>query len=156
MALVQPFYLDMMRDNATRAADDILDEVARTASAVTDGEILELLSLDWRPRVMGAWYATTRSGPRIAEAVLESLDTCLGSLTSPPLVTATLVHAAPTAVEHLRTYVERDVSNRWGGAGVAAAALERLGAPVAEGIAEDHDRHCLAALVAIAAGLGQT
>jgi Family of unknown function (DUF6000) len=149
--LVQPFYLQMMRLNAVQAGSEMTEMIASVAADVTVTEIVTLLRSDWRPRVMGAWFATAHDAAGIAEAVVDSLGTCFGSLTSPPLVTAALVHAGPTTLEALRAYVERDASNGWGAAGFAVAAIELLGGAVTAAIADDDDHQHLVAMLDIAA-----
>ena len=79
-----------------------------------------------------------------------SLGTCFGSLTSPPLVTAALVHAGPNTIEALQAYIERDASNGWGAGGFAVAAIERLGGTATDAIADDDDRQELAAMLVVA------
>ena len=151
--LVVPFYLQMMRTNAVGDGDELADEIAVLAHEISVGDVLELLRSDWRPRVMGAWFAAARDEIEIGDGVLASLDTCYGSLTSPPLVTAALVHGRPKTREHLNSYVERDMANEWGAANFALAAIEHLDGKATQGIVADTDRGALSAMLNLASRL---
>jgi hypothetical protein len=85
---VQPFYLTMMRLNALRS-EVPLDTLRDAARQLTDDDVTLLLNTAWRPRVLGAWFASGRGG-RLETALLRSLETLGGSLTAPPLATVTV------------------------------------------------------------------
>jgi len=63
---------------------------------------------------MGAWYAIAANDERLSSAVHESLETSLGHLTSPPLITAILAYPRADSAELLRDYAKHDFENQWG------------------------------------------
>jgi hypothetical protein len=79
------------------------------ARQVTDCDVTLLLDSGWRPRVMGAWFASARA-ERLETALLRSLETSGGSLTAPPLAAVVVRELGAKAVPSF-----------------AAAVLERLG-----------------------------
>lgn len=123
---VQPFYLKLMGWNAANAPEDLIARVRQRGRKLSAEEVVQLLQMHWRPRVMGAWYAIAAHDPSLSAAVHESLETCLGHLTSPPLITAALAYPNAGTPSLLRDYIEMDQRMEWGGAGYASAALARL------------------------------
>ena len=86
--LVAPFYLDMMGTNAIEYADaDLLRSVAAVGRDASVVDVVWLLRGAWRPRVMGAWFSLLHDSDAVTRAVLQSLETSVGSLTAPPLAT---------------------------------------------------------------------
>lgn len=138
-----PYYLQMMRWRELRDGDPFLDEICALAREVSVANLRRLLLSHWRPRLMGAWFATARDEVEIGDAVLVSLATCGGSLTSPWLVTAALIHGRPNTMHTLLYYAERDRANGWGAAGFALAGVELLGGKATGGIVTDADRGTL-------------
>jgi hypothetical protein len=67
---VLPFYLTMMRLNAL-SHDVPFGALREVAQGTTDDEIARLLTLGWRPRVMGAWLASGRA-QRLEAPLLKS------------------------------------------------------------------------------------
>lgn len=146
--LIAPYYMRMMSTNVVGEGDDLATEVAALAQTLSVADVVELLRSEWRPRVMGAWFGGARTEIAVGDEVLASLDTCFGSLTSPPLVVAALLHRRPTTAERLIRYVERDRANGWGSAGFALAAVEYLRGPAEDGLlSTDADRRTLAAML---------
>lgn len=125
---VGPFYLKLMGFNAADAPDDLIAKVRRRSRTLSATDISQLLQMQWRPRVMGAWYAIAAQDPSLSAAVHGSLETCQGHLTSPPLITAALAYPTPQTPRLLADYIEQDQRMQWGAAGLAAAALARVGA----------------------------
>jgi len=147
---VQPYYLHMMRTNAVDLDDRLAEEVRALGREIPVSDVFELLQSHWRPRVMGAWFAAARTEVDFCEAVLESLDTCRGSLTAAPLAVAALVHVGPTTLQHIADYAERDAAKGWGAAGFAVAAIEHLTGAEAAGPVEENDRQRLTAMLHLA------
>lgn len=107
---VEPFYLSMMRLNALRADQALLERAARAATVLSVPDVLHLLRGGaWREEVMGAWYALSRPGDAaVRAAVLDVLATqCAGDLTSAPLTTAAVVLAGRDAVGAVETFMNR-------------------------------------------------
>jgi len=151
---VLPFYLTMMGLNAL-SHDVPFDALREVARGTTDGEVAELLVSPWRPRVMGAWLASGRT-QRLEAALLESLETSLGTLTAPPLATVALRGLGAKAVPSLKTYLRLDLEHRWGSASFIAAVLERLDAtPVGVAI-DDQDRRAVDGMLTVARCLAKT
>lgn len=123
---VKPFYLKLMGYNAANASEDLAAKVRKRGSKLSLNDITQLLQMHWRPRVMGAWYAIAAHDASLSAAVHESLETCLGHLTSPPLITAALAYPNAGTADLLRAYIEVDQRMQWGAAGFAAVALARL------------------------------
>lgn len=123
---VAPFYLMLMAFNAAEADDDLRAKVSTRGRQLSNADVSQLLQMHWRPRVMGAWYAIAARDPSLSMAVHDSLETSLGHLTSPPLITAALAYPNERTAVMLVDYIEADLERRWGAAGFAAAALHRL------------------------------
>lgn len=150
---VQPFYLTMMRLNALHR-EVPFDALRDAARQLTDYDVTLLLKAEWRPRVMGAWFASGRAG-RLETALLRSLETSGGSLTAPPLAAVTVCELGTRAVPSLRSYLQRDLEHEWGSASFAAAALERLGVVQAEVAVGDRDRSDLDHMLTVARRLAE-
>jgi hypothetical protein len=89
---------------------------------------------------MGGWYALTRNEQAIIPAVLESLRTSRGYLTSPELAVAAVTLAGRDSTAALVDYVSADLQHKWGGSGLVMAALESLGASSDQGRATSEDK----------------
>jgi hypothetical protein len=150
MALVGPFYLQMMGLNAARGHDELIGEVAALGRTTTSDEVSVLLRSDWRPRAMGAWYSVFHDRSTMAAPLLESLRTSAGSLTAPPLAVAAVEIAGVGALDSLRAYNEVDQRQGLGSSGFVAAAIEHLGSLSAVCEPTDADRRDLASLLAVA------
>ena len=123
---VVPYYLQMMATNAADADEALLDEVRLRAGELSPPQVRQLLLDSWRPRVMGAWYAIALRRPELADAVLVSLRTSYGHLTSPPLLVAALEVGGEDSRQAIIDYEHADVAHGWGAAGLARAAADRL------------------------------
>lgn len=129
---VAPFYLAMMGMNATTADRALLDEVRERAREISPRNIARLLYSDWRPRVMGGWYAVAAPTAELGEVVLQSLRSSTGALTAPVLLVTTLDYVASgavpadTAADVIDDYHRRDVVAEWGAGGLARAAAGAL------------------------------
>ena len=126
---VTPFYLKLMGFGAADADENVTAKVRKRSRELATVDVTQLLHMHWRPRAMGAWYAIAIHDPSLSEAVHDSLETSLGHLTSPPLVTAALAYPNDRTAALLRDYVQTDQQQQWGAAGFAAAALRRLMSP---------------------------
>jgi len=150
---VVPYYLSMMATNAVEYGAGLVDEIASVGRAISDGDVVSLLRSDWRPRVMGAWFAPLHDDPDVRTAVLASLESSSGRLTLPPLAAVASVLCGADAVESLRTYRAADIESQWGAAPFVDATIERLGAPPvlesSESLARDEDRRALDELVGL-------
>jgi hypothetical protein len=151
---VTPFYLRMMGLNAMEYGPALVDDIAAVAQSVTADDVVTLLRSAWRERVMGAWLATIHDTPLVRTAVLQSLESCLGALTSPPLATVGVLQCGPESRNSLRLYRIADLANEWGAVGFIDAAIEYLEEPPSPDSDESHlrpeDRSNLASLLAIA------
>ncbi|MFI7626880.1 DUF6000 family protein [Microbispora rosea] len=150
---VVPFYLKMMGLNAL-GHDVPFDSLREVARGTTDYEVAELLVSHWRPRVMGAWLASGRT-QRLEAALLESLETSLGSLTAPPLATVALHGLGMKAVPSLKTYLRLDLEHQWGSASFIAAVLERLDATPTGVAIDDQDRRAVDGMLSVARCLAE-
>lgn len=128
--LYSPFYLHMMGTNARLYGADLLVDVVRIGRALDAADVIRLLRAHWRPRVMGAWFALMHNEPDVTDAVLASLETSLGDLTSPPLAVVAVVLAGSDALAALAHYAARDLENELGACEFIAAAAEHLGGSV--------------------------
>lgn len=150
---MQPFYMTMMRLNAVRCVVPF-DALRDASRLITDYDVTLLLNSDWRPRVMGAWFASGRAG-RLETALLRSLETSGGSLTAPPLATVAGRGLGVVAVPSLRAYLQRDLEHGWGSASFVAAVLERLGAVQADVAVDGRDRSDLDQMLTVARRLAE-
>ncbi len=148
--LIVPFYLQMMGMNAVSTSGrDLLPEVARIGRSLDPSEVVELLEGGWRLRVMGAWFSVVRDEPEVVVAVLASLETSLGALTSPPLATAAVVLAGSEAASALATYALFDSQHDAGACGFVSAAAQYVGASVCCS-PTDGDRRAFAEMLSFA------
>jgi hypothetical protein len=151
---VTPFYLRMMRLNAMKYGLALFDDIAAVGQSVTADDVVTLLRSAWRERVMGAWLATIYDEPLVQTAVLQSLESSAGSLTSPPLATVGVLLCGPESLDSLRRYRIADLANKWGAVGFIDAAIEYLGESPSPDSDESHlrpeDRSNLASLLAVA------
>jgi hypothetical protein len=130
---------------------DALGELA-VLTSVEDVETL--LASHWRARVMGAWLSAGRTGASINGALLRSLETSQGLLTSQPLAAVAVVNSGKAAVPALEAYLGAHVQHNWGSPGVIVAALEYVGGFVDGLSAGEDERATLAAMVAVGERLG--
>jgi hypothetical protein len=119
-----PYYLKMMGGNARDVSSDVLGEIATMARATTDDETISLVRAEWRPCVMGAWIATTKSGPDVTNAVLTAMMRSLGTLTAPPLAVAAVTLADARALPALIHYYAEDIEHGYGSTGIIRAATQ--------------------------------
>jgi hypothetical protein len=91
-AYVNPIYLGMMGHNALRANSG-RDALLRDLSArITEDEIRRLLlAFNWRPRVMGGWYAAIRGHEQLASVVHAALVRARSPKEGVPLLVATVL-----------------------------------------------------------------
>lgn len=150
---VQPFYMTMMRLNALRC-EVPFDALRDAARQITDYDATLLLHSDWRPRVMGAWFASGRA-ERLETALLRGLEASGGSLTAPPLATVVGRELGAKAVPSLRAYLQRDLEREWGSASFVAAVLERLGVVQADVAIGGRDRSDLDQMLIVARRLAE-
>jgi hypothetical protein len=151
--LVSPFYLRMMRSNAVRQPEELLTGIAARGAELSSGEVIALLRSPWRERVMGGWFAVLSDDPDVTTAVLASLATSLGYLTSPALAAVAVTLAGPEASSALLAYAANDVENNWGACGEVAAALEHIGVVTEICQASDDDRATFIGLLDVASRL---
>jgi Family of unknown function (DUF6000) len=150
---VLPFYMTMMGLNAL--SHEVPFVVLRElAQETTDDEVVMLLASAWRPRVMGAWLASGRS-ERLEAALLKSLETSAGSLTTPPLATVALHDLGTKGVPSLQKYLRQDVEHQWGSTSFVAAVLERLDAAPTGVVIDDQDRRAVEGMLTVARRLAE-
>ena len=130
---------------------DALREVAR---GTTNDEVAELLAAPWRPRVMSTWLASGRAR-RLEAALLESLETSMGTLTAPPLATVALHGLGAKAGPSLEIYLRLDLEHRWGSASFIAAVLERPDATPTDVAINDQDRRAVDGMLTVACCLAE-
>lgn len=128
-SLVAPYYLKLMGTGIARADDRLLRSVGRSSRRVTDEQVLLMLQGTWRPLVMGAWYAIARNDSRLTVPVHDALESCLGHLTSPALITATLFYPSPRTSALLQDYAAVDRERSWGMSQLAEVAIQHLESP---------------------------
>ena len=157
---VLPYYLKMMGLNAAHA-DAHLDPVVLagvTGSAhVVDHEtVVRFLRSEWRPRVMGAWYAVCQNREAIQAELMRSLETSAGSLTAPPLAIAAAFLFGAEAIPSLTAYVASEAAARDGsGSFVQMVADHVAGRPAeADGRLDGYVERMLAIAAHIARGAG--
>lgn len=133
---VVPFYLNLMRQNATWVGGEVWDELVAVGRTATVDDVLLLLGAGaWRSVVMGAWLSLRYGPDEVCEALLDALVESGGSLTAPPLAVA-----AVTIVGGEATVTALNISKARSDEGSAPfldAALERLGAEPAQDVDED-------------------
>jgi len=150
---VTPFYLDMMGLNAPTSGAERLATIRTLAGELDAQEVVGLLRSDWRPRVMGAWYALFNDAASVGDELLHSLETALGSLTAPALAIAASEVLGRDAVPSLEIYASADMAANYGSAGFVAAVIERLDADPTRLKPGDQDRESVASMLAVAARL---
>lgn len=150
---VKPFYLKMMGFNALTCEEEVLRLIRQVGAGLDAGAVVKLLRGEWRPRVMGAWYALLHDTHEVRQALLYSLETSAGTLTAPALATAAIALAGIEAVPSLTAYAAADVSHQYGAAGFIAAAVERLGGAAEWSAPTDQDRDNVARMQAVATRL---
>ena len=155
---VSPFYLKLMGFNAMDVPADLITKVRERSRKLSAQDITQLLQMHWRPRVMGAWYAIAARDASLSAEVHDSLETCLGHLTSPPLITAALAYPNASTASLFQDYIEADKRMQWGAAGFAAAALAHLQPKIedeasADPLARAEDREAVSRLAAFGRAL---
>jgi hypothetical protein len=96
---VLPFYLKMMRTNATGIGEQLWDDLVLVGRMATVDDVLWLLREGaWRPVVMGAWLSLRFDRGEVGAAVSHALQESAGSLTSPPLAVAAVTVLGEDAV----------------------------------------------------------
>jgi hypothetical protein len=125
---VKPYYLKMMGLNAIWEAEaPPIRDVQEVSESVSDETVLRFLRGEWRPRVMGAWFALTHAAATIGADLARSMETCGGSLTAPPLAVSAATVLGREAVPSLMSYATGDVGKRDSSNRFVAAVLESLG-----------------------------
>nr|WP_255633153.1 DUF6000 family protein [Demequina sp. TTPB684] len=143
----------MMGSNA--ASHEVpYDALGELAALTADEDVEVLLGSHWRARVMGAWLSAGRTSASINGALLRSLETSQGLLTSTPLAAVAVVNSGEAAVPALEAYLDAHVQHNWGRPGVIVAALEYVGGAVDGLSAGGDERATLAAMVAVAERVG--
>jgi hypothetical protein len=131
---VLPFYLKLMRQNATLIGDEVWDElVVAGRTAIVDDVVWLLRVGAWRPVVMGAWLSLRFDHGQVGTAVLDALQESGGSLTAPPLAVAAVTVVGEDATTVMRNSKARSDELA---AAVLDAALEGLGADPAQEVSE--------------------
>jgi hypothetical protein len=146
---VRPFYLEMAGE-AAPTNDIQYRALAKVVDLTSDDDVECLLASHWRPRVMGAWLSAGRNSERITNALVQSLETSQGLLTSPPLATVAVLNIGEAAIPALRAYLAAHIKNDWGNPGFIVAAIEHVGGSVDGLCASDDDRSGLAAMLSVA------
>lgn len=133
---VLPFYLNLMRQNASWAGGEVWDELVADGRTASVDDVLWMLRVGaWRPVVMGAWLSLRFDRHDVGPAVLNALHESVGSLTAPPLtVAAVTVVGGDAAVAALRNSKARSDE---GSVAVLDAALEWLGADPEQAVSEE-------------------
>jgi hypothetical protein len=150
---VKPFYLGMMGLNGIRADAARIAAIRAAGRSVSVDEASALLRSDWRPRVMGAWYALLHDADLLADELGGSLATSLGTLTAPPLATVATLMLGEGALPSLAAYAAAAAANPYLGAdGFIAAAIEHLGGK-ALADANDLDREHLSMMLTVAGAI---
>lgn len=126
---VVPYYLKMMATNAVEHGFGLIDEIVTVGQSISDEDVIVLLHSARRPRVMGAWFAPLHDREGVRSALLGSLESSSGRLTSPPLAAVASVMCGVDALASLRTYRAADVAHQWGAAPFIDATIERLSSP---------------------------
>jgi hypothetical protein len=132
---VLPFYMQLPRNSA-----ELGPSVAAVGRRAPLEDIIELLDSPWGERQVGAWFSIVRDEPEILPAVLESLRTSLGSLTTPELAMAAVLLGGEHAVPALLDYQAAETERKYGVSGGVSSALEFVGAGSLRGSASDLDR----------------
>lgn len=129
--LVAPFYLSMMGAGALTLEPGQRSELVQVSTTATVGEVRQLLGSgwQWRPLVMGTWFALALPGDAIKEHVVTAMASSAGGLTAPPLAAVSALLAGAEAIGAMQTYAEwiADPSRRDGSHELVAAAIAHLG-----------------------------
>lgn len=112
-----------------------------------------MIVMQWRVQVVGTWFGIARIQPSLSDAVNRGLGRCLGRLTAPGLITAALTYRNAETIDAITEYRDRDLAHQFGAAGIANAALNRLG--VGNAIVAPADDDGLDYLLSIASELQQ-
>jgi hypothetical protein len=125
---VQPFYRKMqaMGESAADDAAALLPALRDRASELRTEDIAAMLSMQWRIQNVGVWYAIACCDTGLSEPIHRGFDHCYGSLTAPSLTVAALVYPNARTMEVLTQYQQLDLANKYGAAGIVAAALRQL------------------------------
>lgn len=150
---VQPFYLHMMRLNAVTDGGPHLPVIRDLGSTITAEDVVRLLRREWRPRVMGAWFALFHDPQSVGADLLQSLETSAGSLTSPPLAVVAGHLMGAAAIPSLERYAAQDMALNYGAAGFAAAVVEHLGGTPAAAAATEEARRGVREMLGVVAKL---
>lgn len=153
---VAPFYLRLMGLNALDYWQDDAEAMRTLAPSLTVDDLTRLLRIDWRPRVMGAWFALFRPPSAVGPELLRSLETSGGSFTALPLATVAAHVLGEAALPSLMRYAATEEASRDGSGQFVAAAIEALGAAPAGPPARDKDRVAFATMLSIAGKLPRT
>jgi len=142
---VLPFYLKLMRSNATWVGHEVWDGLVATGRTADIDDVVWLLRVGaWRPVVMGAWLSLRFGPEEILSEVLEALQGSGGSLTAPPLATAAVILGGPAALPALRDSQARLDE---GSCPTLDAAIGQLGAD-APGVVGQEQKTAFAEMVA--------
>ena len=126
--------------SASIASPEFLDEVVSVGQLLTARDVIDLLSVEWRNCVMGAWFSLLVDDVDVNAAVLEALRTSGGRFTLPPLAVAAVTLTGEQAVPPLQEYQSQDVEFDHGACGFAGAALEYLKVESSLCEVEENDR----------------
>ena len=101
---VLPFYLSMMRTNATAVGERLWDDLVVVGRTATVVDVLWLLRVGaWRPVfVMGARLSLRFDRGQVGAPVSHALQESAGSLTAPPLAVAAVAILGADAATPLR------------------------------------------------------
>ena len=144
--LVLPFYLSMMRTNATAVDERLWDDLVVVGRTATVDDVLWLLRVGaWRPVVMGAWLSLRFDRGQVGAAVSHALQESEGSLTAPPLAVAAVTILGEDAVTPLRQSKARSDEPS---VPILDAALKALGSDEAREVNEQN-RVVFAEMVAV-------
>lgn len=124
--LVAPYYLAMMQLNASNVPPKLLYEVVSAGELLATRDVIQLLDVEWRRCVMGAWFSLLTDDAEVNKAVLEALRKSHGAFTLPPLAVAAVTLTEESAASPLQQYQIHDVEFDYGACGFAGAALEHL------------------------------
>jgi hypothetical protein len=131
---VLPFYLKLMRTNATWIGWEVWDDLMVVGRTATLDDVLWLLRVGtWRPVVMGAWLSLRFGRDEVGAAVLDALQGSGGSLTAPPLAVAAVAIVGVDAATALHQSRARSDE---ASVPVLDAALEHLGADSTRAVSE--------------------
>lgn len=139
--------------NAPVDGEPHLAAIRDLAPTLAPEDVIRLLSREWRPRVMGAWFALFQQPEVVGAAVLRSLETSSGSLTSPPLATVAAHLLGAAAIPSLEGYAAADAASGLGAADFVAAVVEHLGGATGQASATEEARRDLRQMLGVVARL---